>query len=690
MDPANIPLERIDVNALLVANTDLVARLGNMQLGYEQQAEEFKFSLQKEYNAVQGERDAARAENQRLASQIAETVARLERMERANAAARPDIDMVEANSGPKQHTPTRDPRVRPAATRDPRSKPQAAGTSGNQTSSHNLPPSTTPERISEPPPPASNHRPSGNPSTSTPSPRTKSPPRSAPSRSRSAPNSSAPSTPSPANKAKPSTRTPRKPSEHQMLRGEVDKAAESFKITFQLHLRFIGGCLDSASAPKSATPDVVTEFQHRFHGLTVMDLKRTGQIGNDIIDPDSVQVGLNIEQVIRSKNKIIAAFFKLEESALIHVRTYLAKLGIYAWAPDYSQTPYSMYNMAMRMCAIDTFRYLVTGTYYDFLRPNTSFLKDATLLTRMYDHFIHHYMWGNEIAAARNSASQSRIRLHNSRSKYLEGAAAPAGVKSMFSLKSTSDDESTPKGVQALARQERSYDADRLIRTVDTLIVEELLQDGKKRAATNRQRRLVSAFGQRNPSRFLEVPKGMPIQYYDVGWYNNRPPQARKKLDAKLVVAFVPGCSDFFSRRSDNVLGVKALTEKYGDQVFGAYDLDYGNPEPDTEASGVSQGPAAGSDDEGESVGRSSDSDADQSGAESEIGSIKSFISDDEGAPGGDFQGSGSEEDNADYSSIGSDDEEGREAAFASAYDVSSMDLDDQQKIFDGPDSDDD
>ncbi|KAJ6475846.1 hypothetical protein DFH09DRAFT_1379695 [Mycena vulgaris] len=95
------------------------------------------------------------------------------------------------------------------------------------------------------------------------------------------------------------------------------------------------------------------------------------------------------------------------------------------------------------------------------------------------------------------------------------------------------------------------------------------------------------------------------------------------------------------------------------------------------------QGPAAGSDDEGESVRRSSDSDADQSGAESEIGSIT-------GAPRGDFQGSGSKEDNADYSGIASDDEEGREAALASAYDVSSMDLDDQQKIFDGPDSDDD
>ncbi|KAJ6552406.1 hypothetical protein DFH09DRAFT_1497216, partial [Mycena vulgaris] len=198
--------------------------------------------------------------------------------------------------------------------------------------------------------------------------------------------------------------------------------AETFKITFQLHLRFIWGCLDSASAPKSAALNVVADFELRFKGLTVLELKRTGQIGQNIIDPADVEIGLNVQQAIRSKNKIIAAFFKLEESALLHVRAYLAKLGIYTWAPDYSQTPYSMYNMAMRMCAIDTFRFLVTGTYYDFLRPNTSFIKDSALLARFYDHFIHHYMFakwkveirtpgGNETAAARNNAYQSRIRV---------------------------------------------------------------------------------------------------------------------------------------------------------------------------------------------------------------------------------------------------------------------------------------
>ncbi|KAJ7786944.1 hypothetical protein B0H14DRAFT_2314232, partial [Mycena olivaceomarginata] len=78
---------------------------------------------------------------------------------------------------------------------------------------------------------------------------------------------------------------------------------------------------------------------------------------------------------------------QLEEGALLHVWAYLAKLGIF------TQSPYSMYNSAMCMCAINTFCHLVAGTYYDFLSPNTSYVKDAALLVRLYDHFIHFYMY---------------------------------------------------------------------------------------------------------------------------------------------------------------------------------------------------------------------------------------------------------------------------------------------------------
>ncbi|KAJ7165540.1 hypothetical protein C8R43DRAFT_839877, partial [Mycena crocata] len=391
----------------------------------------------------------------------------------------------------------------------------------------------------------------------------------------------------PASKGKKAT-NPRKPAEYQMLQAETPQEARTFKTAFGYHIRFFWGCLDSKKAPTSATPEIVAFFNLRFQGLSVTDLRRLGQLGPNLIDPFHVKV--SFVESIRSKNRIISAFHKVEESAILHMRTYLAKLGIHAWAPDFSQTPYSLYNMTMRTCIIDTFRFLVAGTHYDFLRPNTRLINDTALLSRLYDHFVHHYMFERykvEIRTPGGTRMPLRgtqhlrmswanfCQLHKSRATYLENAGAPKGVQLMLSLKATSDDEGA--GTNVLGRVERSQDADRVLRTVDTLIVDDLFEQGKKAAAKNRLRRVALPFGQRDASRFLEVPKGMPIQYYDPTWFNSRPPHTRAKIAPKKIVAFVPGSSDFFSRSSDNRLSIEALTEKYGAAVFSAYDLDYEN-----------------------------------------------------------------------------------------------------------------
>ncbi|KAJ6609651.1 hypothetical protein B0H10DRAFT_2225781 [Mycena sp. CBHHK59/15] len=159
--------------------------------------------------------------------------------------------------------------------------------------------------------------------------------------------------------------------------------------------------------------------------------------------------------------------------------------------------------------------------------------------------------------------------------EYLKSAAAPKGVRLMFVVKATSDDESTTSGPRVLAREERSADADRIIRTVDKFIVEDLLEEGKKHLAKNRLRRVAPAVNERNPSLFPEILKGMPIQYYDADWFNNHPPHARAKLAAQRIVAFVPNSPGFLSGRADDGLTIKALTDKYGPEVLKNYDLDY-------------------------------------------------------------------------------------------------------------------
>ncbi|KAJ7746049.1 hypothetical protein B0H16DRAFT_1557609 [Mycena metata] len=163
----------------------------------------------------------------------------------------------------------------------------------------------------------------------------------------------------------------------------------------------------------------------------------------------------------------------------------------------------------------------------------------------------------------------------------------------------------------------------------------------------------------------------MPIQYYDPAWWNNRLPHARAKIAPKLVVAFVPGSTDFFSRRGDNKLSVAALTAKYGAKVFADYDLDYETAkEPAADASDDSRESA------GETVG-SQDSDNAQSLRDD--ASMGSFLSDD-GEDGADEEGFGSDEDldgeasNGGEGRVGGDSE--NMAQFAEMYGVPMEDLD--------------
>ncbi|KAJ7152203.1 hypothetical protein C8R43DRAFT_1003896 [Mycena crocata] len=686
IDQPSNPLSEVDV--LMAANAELNAKMANMRLVFEHEAAQFKATLQGEFSAAfETASRAAQAEKHDLHEQLAATIARLEGLENKTNL-QPDVDMPqESQTGqagpraPDRHQQrTRDPRIRhpETPTKDPRTRPQATPSPG-------VPP-TPPDSTStstSPPPPVNAH--SSPPPRSTPS---AAPPRSS---SNTPPKTSKSSSPSP--KGKKTAKSPRKPAEYQMLRDETPKDAHTIKIAFNYHIRFFWGCLDSKKPPTSATPEIVAFFNLRFQGLSVTDLRRLGQLGPTIIDPAHVKVGLSLEESIRSKNKIISAFYKVEESAILHMRTYLAKLGIHGWAPDFSQTPYSLYNMTMRTCIIDTFRFLVAGTHYDFLRPNTRLVNDTAMLSRLYDHFVHHYMFdkfkmeirtpgGNEDAAARNTASQGRLRLHKTRAAYLKDAGAPAGVRLMISLKATSDDEGA--GTNALARAERSQDADRVLRTVDSLIVEDLYEQGKKIAAKNRLRRVAPPFGQRRPSRFLEVPKGMPIQYYDPTWFNSRPPHTRAKIAPKIIVAFVPGSTDFFSRSTDNRLDVKALTEKYGAHVFNDYDLDYFNLPNGTTAGGDGSGDSASnadSDDSGESVGTH---DSDHESIADDI-SIGSFISDDGLEGEGEAAFSGSE---AAFSGSEEEGDNNHMAGFAAAYDVPMTDL--QNALFDGTDSDSD
>ncbi|KAJ7612046.1 hypothetical protein DFH06DRAFT_1345240 [Mycena polygramma] len=737
-NPANYPNNSApaqpspeDIALMLATNNELVQRLKNVELGYNDHVQKemtaFKEAVEDDFAAVKAQKDAVQAERDVLAAQMQTAIARLEALERAAKAER--ASKAERTQDPRKRPEpskaerTQDPRKRPEPskaerTQDPRKRPAPSKASSaneptasdrRRSNAHNeSTPSPTPTR-----PSPQTSRSSG--STKAPGASAK-PPRASPKPPRPSSNpsgsptsgarssSGSPSTPSGSSskgtkgtqgKNAPKQGTPRKVAEHQMLKGDIDPGARSFKNSFHMHIRLLSGNLDSTSPPASATPDAVQQFERTHQGLTVAELRRRGELGQNIIEPSQVKVGICVEECIRSSSRIVRTFLQLEEGAILHCKSYMAKIGITVWAIDFTQSAYSMYNTAMRMCAIDTFRFLIAGHFYDFLHPDTRYVKDSGLMSQMYDHFAHHYLYAkwalevrtagaNKTNAERNKFTQARSRLYKVRETYMKDTKVVKRLQLMFSAKATSDDESTPQGPRALARPERSEAADQLVRAVDRLHLEDLLADGKTKAAKHRQRRVAPPFGERNPGYFQEVPKEMPIQYYSPDWFNNRPPQARRKLKAQLTVVFPPGTTNFFHRRGDNLLTQAEMTKKFGDTVFAAYDLDFGTDE--AEASGKGVGEDADDEGEGDIVG-SEDSEDDSEA--SDAGSVASFVVDDGasdidkdadayGEHDDDMSGEDEDADGEDDDDMSGDAASGEEqggtwdgkAAFAAEYDV--------------------
>ncbi|KAJ7110935.1 hypothetical protein C8R44DRAFT_742710 [Mycena epipterygia] len=146
---------------------------------------------------------------------------------------------------------------------------------------------------------------------------------------------------------------------------------------------------------------------------------------------------------------------------------------------------------------------------------------------------------------------------------------------------------------------------------------------------------------------------------------DNCPPQARAKLEAKLVVTFVPSSSDFFSQRGDNALSVKDLTAKYGAQVFADYDLDYEKVKSTKAGSAAN---ATSDNDDGDSIG-SQDCDDEHSLGDQE--SMGSFLSESDGGKDDDAEFADEGQDTGGQGEqMASDDEEGHRAAFAAEFDI--------------------
>jgi hypothetical protein len=161
----------------------------------------------------------------------------------------------------------------------------------------------------------------------------------------------------------------------------------SLQVAIALHLRISWGLIDAKQIPGDPPIEILNMFRKRFS--TEAELYEA-QDGDVLIPPSLVKIGSAV--TMKSRGTVPRQILMVEEHILEYIQACLAKFGLIRWCPDLQQSPYSLYNCACRIIALDTFKQALVSHAYMHLKPNTAYASDMVLLTKLYNHFVHHFM----------------------------------------------------------------------------------------------------------------------------------------------------------------------------------------------------------------------------------------------------------------------------------------------------------
>jgi hypothetical protein len=115
---------------------------------------------------------------------------------------------------------------------------------------------------------------------------------------------------------------------------------------------------------------------------------------------------------------------------------------------------------------------------------------------------------------------------------------------------------------------ERSVEVEEWIRLLDQKREEDTHQDPSKRW---REHLRIVPDNQKD-SEFLVHPTGMPIDYFDPGFYNRLQPHLRYSITTKKV-SLLPDVTNSFGGNPDEKLSDAAFMKKYAESILAKYDL---------------------------------------------------------------------------------------------------------------------
>lgn len=143
--------------------------------------------------------------------------------------------------------------------------------------------------------------------------------------------------------------------------------------------------LKTNSLPPPANPKSMKLFSQTFDTVTQVERVLENAAAGYLVSEAEVAT---LKQGRQGKIKLAPGMMFLSETAIGMITPHLAKLGIYIWSPDLTESGDSLYNSACRLAALISFREVaLLGPYPNV---NQSYLNNFPLLTMAYNHFVHY------------------------------------------------------------------------------------------------------------------------------------------------------------------------------------------------------------------------------------------------------------------------------------------------------------
>ncbi|KNZ51783.1 hypothetical protein VP01_3812g2 [Puccinia sorghi] len=280
------------------------------------------------------------------------------------------------------------------------------------------------------------------------------------------------------------------------------------------------------------------------------------------------------EKARKCRTKVGKHMLHLLDFNICYIHSSLSKLGLTNWAPNLDEQADSLYNVAHQMAAICTFRECVAGGAYTFMNHYVHFTWLNICSKEKKESGKH--IWDEERKVLQTARERvSCLWLRDKRYKFAINNNFPKRyIEVIKPVQAHSNDEYFPRKQIYLVKKLpfRSEAANAFFRQLDDVMKDSATQDTKRMPGRHRLRvknGLITIFP--------KAPKGLPLDFYDVNWFNNKLPAQRQNLANIDLVAFLPDPLD--SLRFKDPLENIDLQDTDGEE-----DDDYEGGEEDEDA----------------------------------------------------------------------------------------------------------